>query len=86
MVLAVEARDPHVDDREAVDAAGAIVSSMPFSTAGMNCRGDGAADDLVDELEALAAVERLDAESRDAELAVAAGLLLVLALGLGLLR
>ena len=47
--------------------------------------GDGAAHDLVDELEALAALERLDADRRHAELAVAAGLLLVLALGLGLL-
>ena len=45
--------------------------------------GDGAADDLVLELEALAPLERLDADDGDAELAVAAGLLLVLALGLG---
>ena len=38
---------------------------------------DGAADDRVDELEAGAALERLDAQERDPELAVAAGLLLV---------
>ena len=45
--------------------------------------GDGAADDLVDELEAGAAFAGLDAQPRHPELAVAAGLLLVLALGLG---
>ena len=47
--------------------------------------GDGAADHLVDEAEALASLERRYAIVGHAELAVAAGLLLVLALGLGLL-
>src|SRR6185437_12888318 len=45
--------------------------------------GDGAADDFVDEDEALAAGEGVEAEVADAVLAVAAGLLLVLALGGG---
>ena len=44
---------------------------------------DGAADHLVDELEALALPERLDPQQADGELAVATGLLLVPALGLG---
>ena len=44
---------------------------------------DGAADDLVVELEAAAPLERLDPQHAHGELAVAAGLLLVAALGLG---
>ncbi len=47
---------------------------------------DRAADDLVDELEPTATLERLDPQERHAELPVATGLLLVLALGLGLVR
>src|SRR6185437_12291920 len=44
---------------------------------------DGAAEDLVDELEASAAFERLHADLAVAELAVAAGLLLVPSLHVG---
>ena len=60
-----------------------IASRMPFSTAGMYCRGIDAADDLVDELEAAAARQRLDLDPGVAELAAAARLLLELALRLG---
>ena len=55
---------------------------MPFSTAGMNCARDRAAEDLVDELELAAARQRLHADLAVAELAVAAGLLLVAAVRL----
>ena len=57
---------------------------MPFSMAGMKLRGNGAAEDFVGELEAAAAGQGLHADLAVAELAVAAGLLLVAALGLGL--
>ena len=45
--------------------------------------GNGAAEDIVHELESRAARQRLHAHAADAELAVAAGLLLVLAFGVG---
>ena len=45
--------------------------------------GDRAAEDVVDELEVRAARERLHADPAVAELAVAAGLLLVAPVGLG---
>ena len=64
-------------------AAVLLVSSDALLDRGDELAGDHAADDRVDELEAGAALERLDAQRRDAELAVAAGLLLELALGLG---
>ncbi len=50
---------------------------MPFSTAGTNCRGNGAAEDVVGELEVAPARHRLHADLAVAELTVAAGLLLV---------
>ena len=49
-------------------------SLMPLSTAGMYSRGIDAADDLVDELVALALLERLEADPDVAVLAAAAGL------------
>ena len=56
----------------------------PFSTAGMNWLRHHAALDLVQELEALAALERLEPQVHLAELAAPAGLLLVAVLVLGL--
>ena len=50
---------------------------MPLSTAGPEALRDDAADDLVDELVADVVVERLDHDVAVAELAAAAGLLLV---------
>ena len=84
MVLAVEAGDLHVDDGEAEHAAVLHRLVDALLDRGDELAGDRAADDLVDELEAGAALERLDPQERHAELAVPAGLLLVLALGLGL--
>ena len=84
VVLAVEALDADVDDGEAVDAAVAHRLLDALLDRGDELAGDRPADDLVDELEAGPAVEGLDPQPRHAELAVAAGLLLVLALGLGL--
>ena len=75
--------DPDVDDREAEHAAGAIVSSMPFCTAGMNWRGMAPPTILSTNSKPPPRSQRLDPEEGHAELAVAAGLLLVLALGLG---
>ena len=86
MVLAVEARDLHVDDGEAEHAAVLHRLGDALLDRGDELARDRAADDLVDELEAAAALERLDPHERHAELPVTAGLLLVLALGLGLVR
>ena len=55
----------------------------PFSTAGMYCPGIAPPIDVVHELEARAAVERLDAQVHLAELSGAAGLLLVPAVTFG---
>ena len=56
---------------------------MPFSTAGMNWRGIAPPTILSTNSKPGAAFEWLHADERDTELAVPAGLLLVLALGLG---
>ena len=58
----------------------------PFSTAGMNWPGNRSAHHFVDELETLAALERLDAQEHLAELPRAAGLLLVPAVPFRLAR
>ena len=60
-----------------------IVSTTPFSTAGMNWRGIAPPTIWSTNSKPAPAVERLHPHERDAELAVPAGLLLVLALGLG---
>ena len=86
MVLAVEAGDLHVDDREAERAAVLLGFGDALLDRGEEVPRDHAADDRVDELVAGAALLRLDAQPRDRELAVAAGLLLQLALGLGRCR
>ena len=83
MVLAVVAGHLHVDDGIAeVAAVGHRLLDALFHR-GDELPGDGAADDRVHEDEALSALERLDPQVGDAELAVTAGLLLVLALRLG---
>ena len=56
---------------------------MPLSTAGRNPLRDHAAHDLVDELVALVRLHRLDLDVAVAELAAAAGLLLVASMGAG---
>ena len=61
----------------------AIASCTPFSTAGMNWRGIAPPTMASDELEARTPLKRLHTQIGDAELPVTAGLLLVLALGLG---
>ena len=58
-------------------------SWMPFLDRGDELARDRAAEDLVDELEVAAARQRLDLDLAVAELAVAAGLLLVPAVRLG---
>ena len=83
VVLAVEARDLHVDDGEAERAAVLLGLDDALLDRGDEVARDHAADDRVDELVAGAALLRLDAQPRDRELAVTAGLLLELALGLG---
>ena len=52
--------DPHVDDRVAVDAAAGHRLLDALGHGGDVAAADRAADDLVDELEALASLERLD--------------------------
>ena len=56
---------------------------MPFSTAGNELPRDRTAEDVVDELEVAAARQRLELDLAVAELAVAAGLLLVPAVRFG---
>ena len=58
-------------------------SWMPFLDGRDELTGDRAAEDVVLELEVAAARQRLDADLAVAELAVAAGLLLVPAVRLG---
>ena len=62
----------------------ASTSRTPFSTAGMNWPGIVPPLTCVDELEAAAARQRLDAQEHLAELAGAAGLLLVPVVAFGL--
>ena len=62
-----------------------IASWMPLSTAGPEALRDDAADDLVHELVAGVALERLEDDVAVAELAAAAGLLLVAAVAARLL-
>ncbi len=75
-------RDLHVDHGIAEHAAVLHHLVHALLDRGDELAGDRAADDPVDELEARAAFERLDAQERDAELPVAARLLLVLPFGL----
>ena len=83
MELAVVDGDLDVDDGEAEGAALAHRPLHPLLDGGDELARDRPADHLVDEEEALAPPERLDAQVADAELAVPAGLLLVPSLGLG---
>ena len=64
------------------EAAGSGVADA-FLDGGNPVLGDGAAKDVVDELDALAALDRLHLDAANAELAVAARLLLVLAFDVG---
>src|SRR5205809_4610689 len=82
--MAVEFDGTRIDHRGAAHTAGAHDLRDALFDGGDELPGDGSTDDLVDELEALASIERLDPKERHAELPVAARLLLVLALGLGL--
>ena len=75
--------DAEVDDRDSRRGSRAARDSwMPFSTGGNELARDRAAEDLVDELEVAAARQRLHRDLAVAELAVAAGLLLVAAVRL----
>src|ERR1017187_8484719 len=82
MVLAIEAGHLHVDHRIAMGAAVLHGLDDPLLHRRDVLPGDGTADDLVDEAEPGTALERLDADGHPADLAVAAGLLLVLPLRL----
>ena len=64
MVLAVIHDDAHVDHRVACDGALSQHFTHALFDRGDVLRGDGAAFDLVDELEAGAARQRLDAQER----------------------
>ena len=64
VVLAVEAGHLHVDDGVAEHAAVRHRLLDALLHRGDELAGDGAADDLVDELEARAALERLDPDRR----------------------
>ena len=56
---------------------------MPRSTEGIQLRGNRAAENVVDELDAFAAFDGLHLDAAHAELAVTAGLLFVFAFGVG---
>ena len=83
VIFAVVQADAEIDHRETreVAARGGVANSL-FDR-GNPVLGDGAAKDVVDELDALAAFGRLHLDAADAELAVAAGLFFVLAFGIG---
>ena len=87
MVLAVVDDHAHVLQREARDRRlSSAPARRPSCTAGINVLRNRAALDLVDELEAGAARQRLDLQEHLAELAGAAGLLLVAMMPFGLAR
>ena len=83
VVLAVVEHDAHVDHRVAGEEAFGHGVADALLDGGDEVARDDAADDLVDELEALAARLRLHLDPGVGELAAAAGLLLVLPCGLG---
>src|SRR5262249_31903992 len=83
MVLAVEARDLHVDHREAERAAVLFGLDDAFLDRGDEVARDHAADDLVDELVPAAALLRRAPPPRPRDLPATAALLLQPALGLG---
>ncbi len=82
-MLAVIDGHAHVLDRVAGDGAAAHDFAHALFHGGDQLAGDHAALDLVDELEAAAARQRLDAQEHLAELAGAAGLLPVAVVALG---
>ena len=84
VVLAVVDDHAHVLQRIAGDRAAVQHLAHAFLHRGHELAGDGAALDLVDELEAAAARQRFDAQEHLAELAGAAGLLLVAVVAFGL--
>jgi len=84
MRLAVVDHHPHVLQGISGHRAAAQHLAHAFLDRGDELAGDGAALDLVDELEAAAARQRFDAQEHLAELAGAAGLLLVAMMALGL--
>ena len=84
VVAAVVDGGLEVDDGVAGEVAAGGGLDDALLDGGDEVAGDGAAEDFAGELEAAAAGEGLHADFAVAELAVAAGLLLVAALGLGL--
>ena len=82
VIAAVVDGDLEVDDRVAGEIAARGRLDDAFFDGGDEVARNGAAEDLVGELEAAAARQRLHADLAVAELAVAAGLLLVAALAL----
>ena len=86
VALAVVDGDAHVLQRVAGEEAVVQHAAHAFLHRGDELVGDRAALHAVDELEALAARQRLDLEEHLAELAGAAGLLLVAAVALGARR
>ena len=84
MVAAVEDGDLEVDDGVAGEIAARGGFDDSLFDGGNEVARDCAAEDFVGELEAGAARQRLHANFAVAELAVAAGLLFVAAVGLGL--
>ena len=77
MVGAVDERDPHADHGIAREIARVHRLLDALVDRGPEALRDDAADDLVDELVALVRRQRLDLDVAVAELAAAAGLLLV---------
>ena len=86
MVLAVVELDAEVDHRVAGEEALPPDLLDALLDGRDEVARDRAAVDVVHELEVLAAGQRLDADPAVGELAVAAGLLLVAAMGLGRAR
>jgi hypothetical protein len=61
----------------------AAVSRMPRSTEGIQLWGNGAAEDVIDKLDALVTFGRFKFDAANAKLAVTAGLFLVFAFDIG---
>ena len=84
VVFAVVEGGAEIGDREPGEEAEGGCFTDAALDGGNPVFGDGAAENVVDEFDALAAFHRLELDAADAELAVAAGLFLVLAFGVGL--
>ena len=84
MILAVVEARAEIGDRKSGQKAALGGIAQALLDRGNPVLGNGPAENIIDELDALASRQRLQADAAKAELPVPAGLLLVFAFGVGL--